>query len=805
MPSPGNGIPAAGVYAPPRNLLYRMLHRIHTHLIIGGLLLPLLAAAQFQPVPQPLPYAQDFGALPHGAPVYPEGWRGWRIGNGATNYFETAAPIADLALIANSNAANNGEGIHNYDGKPGMLNSGSLNGALVLSINTTNRQDVSVTYTVMTIRNPWNGSTNTRRCEAALQYRVGTSGPFTTLPGPVYLTPPTPQIGEVTTPQSPQTIPALPLPAACNDKPVVQLRWVLRDASGIGMRPSVAVDDVSITATCVSPTIAYTGSPYCSNGGINGDHAFPTITGSGTGVFSAPGMNIAPTTGAIHLATSNSGTVHYTIAAGNGCAAVETSTEVVISPAAHADAGGPYTSMDGAPVQLSATASGPGLWIGGAGTFDQPADPHAVYTPHSSEMGATVQLTWTTDDPDGSGPCGQVSAMALVIGDLAVYGIMYGGGDGRGDAQHSVDVPHASLNIYSGGTGRGDVSMPCVMPALAAAIFHGGDGRGDVSHGHVIPATWPDIFAGGDGRGDVSMPCATPALEAAIFQGGNGRGDVSHGHVIPSAWPDIFAGGDGRGDAYAAVGLVPVPVALRLRGSLAGPYVAATGLMHDSLRVRGLIPHAEPYTDLGFDLPGGGGETVSPVLLGVAGANAVVDWVVVELRSAADPSILEAASCFLLQRDGDVTGPGLAAQLGFTANVGPHYVALRHRNHLGVMTLAPIELGSEGAPLVDLTLPATHTYGTNARHVVGGHALLWPGDVTGDGRVQYTGSGNDRDPVLQMIGGVVPTNVVHNMYTGADVNMDGKVVYTGQGNDRDPILQVIGGVVPTNVRVEQVP
>jgi len=37
------------------------------------------------------------------------------------------------------------------------------------------------------------------------------------------------------------------------------------------------------------------------------------------------------------------------------------------------------------------------------------------------------------------------------------------------------------------------------------------------------------------------------------------------------------------------------------------------------------------------------------------------------------------------------------------------------------------------------------------------------------------------------------------------VNMDGTAKYTGTGNDRDPILQNIGGVITTNVRVEQLP
>jgi hypothetical protein len=35
--------------------------------------------------------------------------------------------------------------------------------------------------------------------------------------------------------------------------------------------------------------------------------------------------------------------------------------------------------------------------------------------------------------------------------------------------------------------------------------------------------------------------------------------------------------------------------------------------------------------------------------------------------------------------------------------------------------------------------------------------------------------------------------------------MNGSVQYTGVGNDRDIVLQVIGGAVPTDVRPEQLP
>ena len=54
------------------------------------------------------------------------------------------------------------------------------------------------------------------------------------------------------------------------------------------------------------------------------------------------------------------------------------------------------------------------------------------------------------------------------------------------------------------------------------------------------------------------------------------------------------------------------------------------------------------------------------------------------------------------------------------------------------------------------------------------------------------------------MGGTVPTATVSG-YLSTDVNMDGTAKYTGTGNDRDPILINVGGTVPTNTRTEQLP
>lgn len=76
------------------------------------------------------------------------------------------------------------------------------------------------------------------------------------------------------------------------------------------------------------------------------------------------------------------------------------------------------------------------------------------------------------------------------------------------------------------------------------------------------------------------------------------------------------------------------------------------------------------------------------------------------------------------------------------------------------MTVATVAL-SALPETVDFTAGASATYDTNARKTSGGAIPaqgLWAG-VTFNGQVKYTGSDNDRDIILQNIGGVVPPNV----------------------------------------------
>ncbi len=246
---------------------------------------------------------------------------------------------------------------------------------------------------------------------------------------------------------------------------------------------------------------------------------------------------------------------------------------------------------------------------------------------------------------------------------------------------------------------------------------------------------------------------------------------------------------------------VQPPITVAVKMLLEGPYKQAEGLMVDSLRRQGVLPLTEPYTAMGFAITGQNATTTG--VLAVTGANAIVDWVLVELRDAATGATVLERKVALLQRDGDVVSVDGVNPLGFCAIPGIYRVAVRHRNHLGCASAQGITLGAIAAS-VDFTSAALGTYGTEARKTSGAIRVLWAGNTTGDALVKYTGSGNDRDPILSAIGGTMPTAVVAG-YLPADVNMDGLAKYTGGMNDRDPILVNVGSTLPSGVRTEQLP
>ncbi|HQV76633.1 MAG TPA: hypothetical protein PLE78_14165 [Flavobacteriales bacterium] len=274
------------------------------------------------------------------------------------------------------------------------------------------------------------------------------------------------------------------------------------------------------------------------------------------------------------------------------------------------------------------------------------------------------------------------------------------------------------------------------------------------------------------------------------------------------------------GDTYlhydnAHVSIGGTGAQLRAAAWLDGCYVPAQGLMRDDLRTAGLIPTTNGNAgslESWSHLPNA--ETIAPSVLTVTGPNAIVDWVRIELRiGSPENGMPQAMRNALIQRDGDIVDTDGVSPVTFAVKGGNYYVLLRHRNHLGVLSAGVLDLSTTPTVFDTRSLGTALFANTGAEagpatKTVGSTRTLWAGNawrIFQTGRhVQYTGNDNDRDMILQAIGGFIATNTI-TAYHRADINMDGIVKYTGLNNDRDIVLQTIGGIVSTNVRYEQVP
>ncbi|GAB3540816.1 Ig-like domain-containing protein [Spirosoma fluminis] len=245
-----------------------------------------------------------------------------------------------------------------------------------------------------------------------------------------------------------------------------------------------------------------------------------------------------------------------------------------------------------------------------------------------------------------------------------------------------------------------------------------------------------------------------------------------------------------------------------LQGALFG--VTGSNLMRDDLRSLGLLPTSQPYALLNPITPV---SSMAATMTAVTGADAIVDWVFVELRSAANPAIIVDSRAALLQRDGDVVEVDGVSSLTFAqALTGNYYVAIRHRNHLGVMSQTPLPL-SPTAATIDFRSSSTPTFtysGTTsytevvpnqAQVIVQQGVAMWSGNVLPDNNattprnlVIYQGSNNDVNQVYLRIinssGNTLKTPFYKlRGYSIEDVNLDGQVIFQGTGNDVEYIYQ----------------
>lgn len=207
--------------------------------------------------------------------------------------------------------------------------------------------------------------------------------------------------------------------------------------------------------------------------------------------------------------------------------------------------------------------------------------------------------------------------------------------------------------------------------------------------------------------------------------------------------------------------------------------------MRTDLKTAGIIPATDPY-----------GQNTTPAVSPNATAAAVVDWVLVELRDSTNPATVVASRAALVLSNGNIVDTGYLQPVAFT-NIGAanYKVAIRHRNHLGAMSLNVVDF-STGVGTVDFTLAGTAAYGNNARKDLGSGVMgLWAGNVDGDQAIRHSAKPSDASGVISAVlnhSGNTSADPGYtgfiNAYSPFDVNLDGRVYYTAAPSDRAIII-----------------
>lgn len=161
-----------------------------------------------------------------------------------------------------------------------------------------------------------------------------------------------------------------------------------------------------------------------------------------------------------------------------------------------------------------------------------------------------------------------------------------------------------------------------------------------------------------------------------------------------------------------------------------------SGSMTTSLNP-GSLPTSQPYN--GGDFTGtpmeyAGSESVADW----TGARAsAVDWVLVELRTTTAAASAVATRAGLLMSNGTIRDTDGTSELIFTTAPGDHYIVVRHRNHIPIMSNSVVTLGATTpSTQYDMTVEANIYSGVGsggAKSVDTGVFALFAGDANGSG------------------------------------------------------------------------
>lgn len=217
-------------------------------------------------------------------------------------------------------------------------------------------------------------------------------------------------------------------------------------------------------------------------------------------------------------------------------------------------------------------------------------------------------------------------------------------------------------------------------------------------------------------------------------------------------------------DDIGVSGVATEPLTIRAKLWLEGAYSnnggTNSGQLSNYLATNNILPYSQPFNRPPWMYAGI--ENISTIPTNAC------DWVLFELRNADNPSNIVAQKAVLLYTDGtlhdadNLNNPADGINLsGIVA--GNYYLAIKHRNHLGVMSAAPVVLPNSEA-IYDFTASAAAAFHSSQLKPLASNVFVLPaGDCNGNG--VHTVLDFNRYQLQFGISG----------YTDGDLNFDGNV------------------------------
>jgi len=185
--------------------------------------------------------------------------------------------------------------------------------------------------------------------------------------------------------------------------------------------------------------------------------------------------------------------------------------------------------------------------------------------------------------------------------------------------------------------------------------------------------------------------------------------------------------------------------------------------MTTTLNTQGRIQFSQPFNVFPWNYSGT--ESVPSI------PTEVVDWVLLELRSELDASLILSRRAAFIKSNGMIVDTDGISQVKFPGmNSGNYYLVIRHRNHLPIMSANPVNLNTTNSLLYDFTTDQAQAYGNSPMKSLGdGNYAMRSGDAGADGDVDYP---------MDILVEWAPI-LGYDGYLPGDMNLNGTVDYIG--------------------------